>query len=174
MRSSSLTTGWPLTTTRGGINNATMYLFYYLGLFFRATCSFHHQSIHQVVLTETELPNSLFWGLYKPNVSRNTKINTKMQNVQLWNVWIKTLHTSCDTNLRQKHGKTNLHKSFDRTLLRFWGGRVTSSLKSWNTVCSRRILGCQFDPPLQMLGLMWEEGAAASPTDHRYFTMSCF
>lgn len=44
--------------------------------------------------------------------------DTKLKNDQMQIVWIKILHTSRITNLQEKQTKTNLRKSFDRTLQR--------------------------------------------------------
>lgn len=43
-------------------------------------------------------------------------------NVWMLNVQVKSLCNSCDTNLPQKHGKTNNLKRYERTFQMFWVG----------------------------------------------------
>lgn len=80
-----------------------------------------------------------FKGLYTPDVKLHN--GTKVWNVQMWNVWIRTLHSGRHTILWQKHGRTSEPKSSDKTERK----RFTSSKKSWNITVSRHILGWRRD-----------------------------
>lgn len=86
-------------------------------------------------------------GLYSPH--------EKMQNVRMWNVRIKAVHSRCNANLWQNDGKMNKRKFFHRTPQRFW--EFSSSQKNWKytTTGSGCILDCCWD----------------SPTDQGYFVV---